>query len=205
MLFRDVSIFVVKPEDAFPFQVMKACFMTSTSHRHFCFIGQPSFHHQARPLTHPPLQWCCAAADPASFIMCLSVPVSVCPIDLSIHTSIHPWLFLNIILFSQTSNEMGDDGSWLCMPCKTGIWKSLFLMPIPLSITYSSTHPSVHRIHSCIHQSIHDHLSINPLLPKSIHPCFWKDLIPEEDFSFLFLKSQSLVQSVVDLIYFTKI
>lgn len=56
----------------------------------FLFIGQPSLHHQARPLTHPPLQWCRAAADTAGFIMCLSVLVCVRSIVHAIHPTAVP-------------------------------------------------------------------------------------------------------------------
>lgn len=42
------------------------------------FTGQSSLHHQARHLTHPLLQWCCAAADTANYIKCLSVLVCFC-------------------------------------------------------------------------------------------------------------------------------
>lgn len=163
--------------------------MTSTSHQHFCFIGQPSFHHQARPLTHPPLQWRCAAADTAGFIMCLSVPVCVCPIVLSIHPSM---AFPEYHLIQSNVKWNG----WRWISTVHALQNRDLKIPVfdaHSIIHHVFIHSSLYSSHSFMHLSVHPWSSFHQSIAAEEYPSLLpKRLNPRRGFIFSFFKATIL-------------
>lgn len=134
------------------------------------FTGQLLFHHQARPLTHPSLQWCWCCHSPVLFLrVCLSLsafdPLSV--------PSSHGFFM------SSLGYMKWLDGFPPCMPGKTRISIPVFKAH---SISHHQlfTHPCSF-IHPCICHSSSS--SSSSIYCPSRDTCLRKD---EERLSFLF-------------------
>lgn len=159
----------------FYFQLKKACFIISTS---LLFIGQQSFHHQARPLTPSTAPVVLQLTQLILLCICLSMSVFVL-----LSTPFIPGLFMIMFLLWRWISTMHALENRHLYPC---FWSPFHHL--------SSIHPpSIHCIHPCIYRSIHYHLFINPLLFKRIHPRFRKDKI-QRRVVFSSLKLQSLIQ-----------
>lgn len=179
MVLAHVSIFVVKQEDAFSFEWWKHVSLLQpviSTFVHWTTVIT-SLSKALNPSTAP-VALCCSWHSQFYY-------VSVCPCLCPSHCPCHPSHGFSSTCSYSVKPQIAEDGFQQCMPCKTGIWKSLVFEAHSI-IHHPFFHPSVHRIHPCIYKSIRHHLSINPLLFERIHPCFRKDKIPEEACLFLF-------------------
>lgn len=129
-------------------------------------MGQPSFHHHARPLTHQPLQWCYSWHLFFCFIyIYVYICMFVCPhlfVPLSMAMPSIQRLFMSMFLVKSN----GWNSTMHALQNRDR-FESLFLKPILLSIICSSIHPSIYPFIAFIHAFISPSIVIAP----SIHGC----------------------------------